>query len=341
MPGFDAIIGQARPLRIIRAFVANGAEPHALLFTGIDGIGKATTALALAMALNCQSDGREACGQCRNCRRIAAGLHPDVIRLSPGGAFLRIGQIRELLATLAMKPYEARRRVVVIGDAHKMTPAAGNALLKVLEEPPQRTVLVLTALQASDLLPTIVSRCQHLRFQPLGGALIAALLVDRHGVAAQDAAVLSALSGGSISRALALGQHPSAGHWRRRRDWLAEQFVDLDRLGPADLLARAEELARDGPRVGDSLELAKSWLRDLIVVRWRPSLVIHQDQVERLRVLAAGTDPVRLTDKIARIQEAQRALRANAAVRLTLEAMMFALAGGAKTSDAFLARQSD
>ena len=80
---------------------------------------------------------------------------------------IKIDQIRELCQVLTMKPYEARVRVVIIADAHTLNPAAGNALLKMLEEPPARTVLILTAPQTGDLLPTIVSRCQHIRFKPI------------------------------------------------------------------------------------------------------------------------------------------------------------------------------
>ena len=276
------------------------------------------------MALNCLSEPMVGCGKCRNCRRIAADMHPDVLQLSPSGVFFKIGQIRDLLATLAMKPYEARHRVVLLNDAHTMTPAAGNALLKILEEPPPQTILVLTAPQASDLLPTIVSRCHHLRFQPIVDAVVIELLIERCGVTRQDAVVLSALAGGSIAKALA--QHETATQWRQRRDWLAEQYSGLESMGTTALLAVAEHLAKDGKRVVDSLELLKSWLRDLMVVRHRPSMAIHKDRVKDHRPLAANQDAVCLAGRIALIQEAQRALLGNAAVRLTLESLLLALA---------------
>ena len=324
MTGFDAILGQDRPLRILRALLANGAVPHALLFTGIEGIGKAAAAMAMAMALNCRQKPLVGCGQCRDCRRIEADTHPDFVRILPAGTFFKIGQVRELLATLAMKPYEARHRVVLLVDAHKMTPAAGNALLKVLEEPPPQTILVLTAPQASDLLPTIVSRCQHLRFQPLSDERIISMLVDSHGLDSADAAVLAALAGGSPARALA--QHETAAQWRRRRDWLADQLDGIQHKDAALALAMAEHLAKDGKGVHDSLELAKSWLRDLIVVRHRPSLGIHQDRLETLKIRSAGVDVQCLVRQIVHLQQAQMSLKANAAVRLTLETLFFALA---------------
>lgn len=331
---FGAIVGQQRALKTLGALVARDSVPHALLFTGVDGIGKATTARALAMVLNCQhplpaGPGRpwpDACGRCRSCRRIAGRLHPDVIQLEPEGAFFKIGQIRALLDVLALKPYEARFRVAILGDAQAMTAAAANALLKILEEPPDQTILVLTAGGASDLLPTIVSRCQPVRFAPLDPDRIVERLVEGHGVAVEDAVVLAALAGGSLAAALALARQGAAAHWRRRRDWLARLLPALGREGPAVALAAAEVLARDGRRATESLELIKTWLRDQLVVDQRPALVVHGDRRDDLQHLARqDRDTGRRIEQIRRIQAAQRALEANAAVRLTLESLFLDL----------------
>jgi DNA polymerase-3 subunit delta' len=328
-------------LRILGPLAARGAVPHALLFTGIDGIGKATTARALAMVLNCQAplaagEGRpwpDACGQCRSCRRIAAGLHPDVIQIQPEGTFFKISQIRGLLDVLALKPYEARYRMAILCDAQAMTAAAANALLKILEEPPARTILVLTAGGASDLLPTIVSRCQPVRFAPLDPSRIAERLTGAHAVDARDAVVVAALAGGSLAGALALARQGAVDHWRRRRDWLARLLPELEHQAPSVLLAVAEELARDGKRAGDSLELAKTWLRDRFVATLRPEWVVFGDRREDLRRLApAERDSARWIWQIRRIQQAQRDLAANAAVRLTLESLVFDLARGGGAS---------
>ena len=187
MPGFESIIGQDRPIRILTTFLQNGTVPHALLFTGIEGVGKQSAAVTFAMACNCTGDFSEnkfewrdnrtaddhstadprhitnPCGNCKPCRKIESKNHPDIIRIKPSGVFIKIDQIRALCQTLAMKPYEAGIRVVLISDAQAMNPAAGNALLKVLEEPPTGTILILVANHTADLLPTIVSRCRHIR----------------------------------------------------------------------------------------------------------------------------------------------------------------------------------
>ena len=212
MPGFDDIIGQDRPLRLLATLLHKGSIPHALLFTGIAGVGKFRSAMAFAMACNCThqshphpsirpagpgSDLLQAarpCGQCISCRKIESGNHPDILIVQPSGAFIKIDQIRSLCDTLAMKPYEAKTRVVILTRAESMNASAGNALLKVLEEPPPQTILILTAVEKSDLLPTIVSRCQHVRFNPIPSQVLEQALVTTHGLDPQEARILSAAS---------------------------------------------------------------------------------------------------------------------------------------------------
>ena len=116
MPGFESIIGQNLSVRLLQTFLRNGTLPHALLFTGIEGIGKRTTANILAMALNCRDkkiSPVNPCGKCRSCRQISSGSHPDVITIEPQNGYLRIDQIRKLLGSLSMKPFSAEHRVVV------------------------------------------------------------------------------------------------------------------------------------------------------------------------------------------------------------------------------------
>jgi DNA polymerase-3 subunit delta' len=155
---------------------------------------------------------------------------------------IKIDQIRELCQLLTMRPYEARVRVVIIVDAHTLNPAAGNALLKMLEEPPARTVLILTAPQTGDLLPTIVSRCQHILFKPIARHHLAAILTRAYGVDPPEASLTAALAGGSLTRALTMRRS----EWLQRRSWLMAQLAALPRQSTAAVLALAEKLSRPG-----------------------------------------------------------------------------------------------
>ena len=336
--GPGTIADQKRPVRILTAFLQKDTIPHALLFTGIEGVGKKRIATVFAMAANCDRQGPPAgaadgpaglqpCGVCRSCRKIEKGIHPDIHCVQPQGRMIRIGQIRALIETLTLKPMEARRRFVIIQRADTMKPAAANALLKTLEEPPERTILILLAGQPADLLPTIVSRCRHVRFHPVSTRSIADRLVSAHGVSPADASLAAAAAGGSFTRALAM----AGSGWTAWRNWVltASGLQQPHRLGEkplGELLAFAELLAKDKGRTAEALETMAGWLRDLIVVRHDAGKVINADRIDGLQQLCRQLPTAALLAKIDAICQAQRSIESNCNLRLTLEAMVLRLA---------------
>ena len=293
------------------------------------------TALTFAMACNCLEPqpypafhaGPEArrvnpCGRCRNCRRIASGNHPDILHLKPSGKMIRIAAIRDLIRRLAVKPHEAGRRLVIIAEAHHMNPEAGNALLKLLEEPPDNTHLILTARQVTDLLPTIASRGQQIRFRPLNKEVLVALLAENEGLGAEDAAAAGALAGGSYTRALAMQKEG----WIPKRRWLAAEVSRLHDQPTTVVLALAEKLAAAKAQLPDALAWLLSWYRDLMVYPDQPGQVLNRDLDRELRVaLADGGRRARL-DAMQAVQRALKALEENANPRLTMESLVLQLA---------------
>jgi DNA polymerase-3 subunit delta' len=353
--GFESIIDQKQPLRILSSLLRNRKIPHALLFTGFEGVGKAAVARIFAMACNCSTrkaeDVRETpdgqaprlssvdekseiyrdpsspCGACKSCRKIETGNHPDIIRVKPSGPFIKIDQIRTLCRTLAMKPYEARLRVVIISDAHTMNAPAGNALLKVLEEPPDQTILVLTALHPSDLLPTVASRCQHIRFNPISRNNLTAKLVDAAGLDPDDAAVITTMANGSYAKALSMTRPGKRGNWIERRRWLLGEVDALSSRPTRFQLAFAARLAKDKEILPDSLEVIKTYLRDLVVAKYYPEKIINKDLTDKIQYASQKTSVASLLKKLKDIQTAQKDIDANANLRLALEVLMVRLAG--------------
>ena len=165
---FSEILGQKTAKRFLKQVMASGKIPHAYLFTGIPGIGKTTTAMAFAMALNCREPvDFEGCGQCPSCRQFKGKNFPDFISILPEGQNIRIDQIKELNRKLGFAPVSGGYRVCVIHQADAMNDESANSFLKTLEEPPPGNILILRVTESLDLLPTIVSRCQQVPFQPL------------------------------------------------------------------------------------------------------------------------------------------------------------------------------
>ena len=346
MAGFESLIGQERPIRILNTLLKNRTLPHALLFTGTEGVGKQTAAIALAMACNCQdenagrkTEGRSehdpyrptvksdltvlgSCGVCNACRKIESGNHADIIRVQPSGSFIKIAQIRSLADTLAMRPYEAKIRVVVIVAAQALNAASSNALLKILEEPPNRTMLVLIANQKSALLPTIVSRCQHIGFNPISRKNMADLLREKHELAAQEAGILAAMANGSYSRA----QSMIRSNWLKRRKWLIDEIHSLSVNRMGGLLALAEKISAEREELSESLEVIKVWFRDLIIGRYDPGKIINQDVADQIKIASEKVSIPLLLSKLDAVQQAQNRITANTNLRLSMENLLIKLA---------------
>jgi DNA polymerase-3 subunit delta' len=320
------ILGQERVLSHLKTAMRRERLSHAYLFLGPAGVGKATTARALAAALNCAqptADG-DACGTCPSCRRLAAGTHPDfvVITLTPEALQkqqpqIKIGQIREFRRLTSYPPLGDGWRVALIKPANAMNEEASNALLKTLEEPPPRHLLVLTAQAEADLLPTIVSRCHKLAFAPLPAALIIRELMSRRGLSRSQAALVAALSGGSLGRALVLDPAELV----RQRDQVLSELDRLTRGSTAAVLAWAQRLTKNRADLDNFLLLAQLWYRDLLLDHFQApaGLLAHQDLLPTLeQERAAGTAETWFANFSA-LAAAQRQLQANLNPELTLD----------------------
>ena len=208
---FAEIVGHRAVVSRISGAVARDSLPPSVLLTGPAGVGKRLLATAVAQALNCPAPRRAAsgppldgCGACSACRRIAGGAYPDVLFLEPGeSGSITVDQVREAVEQVGYRPFEGRRRVIVVDDADLLVPAAQNALLKTLEEPPPSSQFVLVTARPDVLLDTVRSRCPRLRLGPLGVDEIVRVLTGR-GVGEAAARPAAAAAGGSAGRALRL-----------------------------------------------------------------------------------------------------------------------------------------
>ena len=161
---FKDIPYQERAKRVLQGAIKNNRVPNAYLFVGPKGTGKLKTALAFAMALNCEKENIDSCGRCSPCEKIKAGVHPDVINLVPKGTSIKIDEMRELKSLVRYGPSQGKWLVVIINDADKFTIEAANSFLKVLEEPPLRVLFILISAKEEAMPSTIVSRCQRIYF---------------------------------------------------------------------------------------------------------------------------------------------------------------------------------
>ncbi len=199
---FSNIIGNKAALSILRNSLASGRVACGYLFEGPEGVGKKLAAINFAKSLNCAEKGEEPCDQCNVCRRIDAGIHPDVHLFSPRGKarMIKVEQIRELIEQISLMAFEAPWKVFIIDDAECMNQESQNKLLKTLEEPPSQTVLILVSSQPARLLPTIISRCQKIVFHNIPPAELERYMKEQLEVEPAKARLISALAHGRISR---------------------------------------------------------------------------------------------------------------------------------------------
>lgn len=211
--GLGAVRGQETAVGLLKRSVAEGRIAHAWLFHGPEGVGKELAAKNLAKLLNCRASRRgDACDFCEECLHIERNDHPDVYWLRPKGKTRLIpigdpanpagGTVRDLQQRVSLKPFRARWKIGIFVDAECMDTAAENALLKTLEEPPAHTVLILITAHPESLLPTTLSRCQAVRFSPMPGDELEALLRREHRLEPGDAKALSRLAGGRYGEAV-------------------------------------------------------------------------------------------------------------------------------------------
>ena len=253
---FARLTGQeAVAEELLRAARDPASMTHAWLFTGPPGSGRSLAARAFAAALQCESgpaEGGPGCGRCQACQTVLAGSHPDLVVESTTGTFILVGRARELAQQAARRPVAGRWRVIVVEDADRLNDQAADALLKSLEEPPERTVWLLCAPSLEDLLVTIRSRCRHVRLRTPPVDAVAALLVAE-GVDAPMAhyAARAAQSHIGIARRLARDEAARA----RRREVIAIP-ASLTDLGAA--LSAAEALYSAAQEDTDDEEQARA-----------------------------------------------------------------------------------
>ena len=317
------IIGHDWAVAFLQNSLATGRVAHAYLFSGPPQVGKGTLALGLAQALNCTGS-EPPCRQCPSCLKLAKGTHPD-IRVIVGegaGGSIKIDQVRALKREAMLSPYEGRHRVYILRRVDLASLEAANSLLKILEEPPEHVVLILTAVQPELLPATIVSRCQRLDLRPVAHHLLESVLREK-GVAEPRAQLLARLSGGRVGWVLDASRDDAVLTHRQRDLDRMLQLLGATRVERLDF---AWETSRKPEASRALLELWVLWWRDLLLMHNQgQDHLVNIDRSDELGWMASQSTMSQVRSALDALQAAATQLDANVNARLAWEGLLLNL----------------
>jgi DNA polymerase-3 subunit delta' len=321
---FKDILGQDRAKRILANSLLRGAVSHAYLFSGPEGVGKRLTAFTFAKALNCLAEIGDSCDGCLSCKKIHALNHPDLNFIEPEDESIKIEAVRELQRRISFKPYEGKKKVVIIAGAEYMTDEAVNAFLKTLEEPPGETVIILITANLHSLLPTVVSRCQVIKFNALAGDHIKEILVKDYGFAERDASILSSLSKGGLGRAVTMDYESVC----KERDEALKLIISSAKGDTEYIFTDSKKLAKKED-LSNFLDITADLLRDAVIMRGAGAddFIINKDIKEKLREFSDGLQMPFIINMFDAVQRTKFFLKRNANQQLSIETMMLGMCG--------------
>ena len=320
------LTGHEWAVDMLKKHIIHGSTRHAYLLAGPPGLGRRTLAVRFAQALNCQTPVETgiACGVCRDCKQIESMKHADltIVQSDSEGGILKVDQIREARKTLILKPYMSKYRVALFLRFQEANDNAANALLKTLEEAPSYAVLILTADNPEQLLPTILSRCEVLRLRPLRVEKVQKALEGR-GVETSRARLIAHISGGRMGYAIRLIENDTL---LERRE---ERLNDLLTLLPAsrvEKFAYADKLAKDKDAMRQTISFWISYWRDVMLrAAQAETPLVNVDRNLEIEDLAGRMDLPSARTVVGGLENALEKLERNVNPRLLAEVLLLDL----------------
>lgn len=327
--------GQNEAIELFENELKTGSISHAYLLIGPRHIGKTTLSYDLALAANC-TEANAPCLECASCLRILKGLHSDIFYLSPDSSLassheqknrteIGIDDIKKIQQFAGLPPYEGKYKVFIIDGADQLSNEAANCLLKTLEEPPDKIILMLLAFDESKILPTIASRCQKINLKPLPAKKIEQILIEEHSVDAEQAAIISRLSYGRLGWAINCLDNDDELQSR------LEIMNSIDNLLVLNIGERFSYIAGleagrkniDRKKAEAMIDNWLTWWRDLLLIKngCRESIT-NVDLTQVLDKWSKLLSIEEIKNFIENLQQSLLLIKKNANIRLLLEAIL-------------------
>lgn len=317
---FSQIIGHERQIKSLQNTIEKNNISHSYLFEGEEGLGKKQVALAFAKTLLCREEGLEPCNLCSSCIKFDSYNHPDFKIIQPEKGIIKKEEIDELIKSASTAPFEGRRKIFIIDDSHNMNTEGMNGLLKTLEEPPEFMNIILVTSITNRLLPTILSRCQRIRFYPIETFKIVDFLEREKLLDPDRSKFIANFTKGSLGRSIEIS---TSEDFFKKRDETIGIINDVLRGDKAKALSSYGFFDKNKDDIDKIFDIMIYWFRDLLIYKevGETDLIINKDKIEILSKQST-IDFNKINDIINRVEETRGNIKSNVNFALSIETML-------------------
>lgn len=325
MQGFHQVIGHERIIRHLQNTIQSGKVSHAYLFHGEEGMGKKLLASVFAKVLLCEAGGILPCNKCKSCLQSDTANHPDIIWVKQEKASIGVDDIRiQVNADVQIKPYQGQYKIYIINSADKLTPAAQNALLKTIEEPPEYVVVLLLVNNINTVLQTILSRCVLLNLKPIDKLAIKQFLMEQHQVPDYVAEIAANFSGGNVGKAI---KYASSEEFEQMKEDVLHILKYIDDMEIYEVILGLKAITVNKSSIEDSIDLMILMFRDILMFKAtsNPNLLLYRDEINFINKQANTKSYEGIEKIINAMEKAKLRLRANVNFDIAIELMLLTI----------------
>lgn len=322
MSGFRDVLGNEEIIEHFKKANVGKKVSHAYILSGEEGSGKKTIAQAICMTLQCQEEKEEPCMECRSCKQILTGNQPDIIYVShEKPSSIGVEEIRsQLVNDVSVRPYSSPYKIYVIDEAEKLTPAAQNAILKTIEEPPEYGIVLLLTTNTTAFLPTILSRCITLNMKPLQNNVICHHLMEEYQIPDYLAVVVTRFSSGNLGKAIKMA---SSERYNEMRESVREIITHLENMNSSGLFEKIKEISQYKKEIEEYIDFVRYWFRDVLFFKATENEkeIMFSEEIAIIASQGKKISFYNIENIFKAIEKAGKRLKANVNFEFTLELM--------------------
>lgn len=322
---FDQIIGHSRSINLLQKSIENNSISHSYLFEGEDGIGKKLVAKIFAKTLLCKEGQTTPCNKCSSCRKIDNDSHPDLIIISPEKGMIRKPQIDEMIKNATKLPFESERKIFIIDDSHTMNIESKNAILKTLEEPASFINIILISSNPDNLLPTILSRVESIKFFPIKIDEIENYLTNNYKLDDNKAKFIARFTKGAIGKCITIAEDES---FFENREEVIDIIVGLINGDLSKAFSSNDFFEENKENINEILDIFTYFFRDILIYKnlQNTDLIVNVDK-EDILSQARFMEDIKINEVIQSIEETKINIKRNINFQLAIEVMLLNIGG--------------